>query len=88
MIRAIHLPVNILWFVPYENFRITPANWGAQLNYLLVGTRIDAEKFKDSTSGHGKQWYPHALYIFELCISLIDDSINIMSIYLYVFKFL
>ena len=69
---------------------MTPAYWGAQLNYLLVGTKIDAEKFKNSTSGCGKQeWYPHALlYIFELWITLIDDSINIMCMYLYVFKIL
>ena len=57
---------------------MTPANWGAKLNYLLVGTRIDAEKFKDNTSGRGKEWYPHALYIFELCISLIDESVKFL----------
>jgi hypothetical protein len=48
-----------------------------KITYLKVQELI-WEKFNDSTSGCGKQWYPHALYIFELCISVIDDSIHMM----------
>ena len=61
---------------------MSPANWGASLNHLLVGTRIDTEKIKKQYISCKKHWYPCALYIFELITSLIDDSIH--SMYLFI----
>ena len=58
------------------------------------------KKFKNSTSGHGKQWYPHPLYIWIISklnwyiIHMMRDTKSFLKyanfqlhIYLYIFKF-